>query len=124
VLVETNGITLPLFNALLKTNGFADMEALAAEIAVLQACLDAGNENGACADAEENHEFLTALYNLGLLSMNSGPPGQGKNGGPLTGLEIIDGSPVTIEGGISEGGVTSGPNFETGRRTWTDILPQ
>ena len=57
--------------------------------------------------------------------MGAGPPGQGGGtGGPPTGLEIIDGSPVAIQGGISAGGVTSGPNFATGRRTWTDILPE
>jgi hypothetical protein len=36
----------------------------------------------------------------------------------------LSGDPVIIEGGVSEGGVTSGPNFETGRRTWIDILSQ
>jgi hypothetical protein len=35
----------------------------------------------------------------------------------------LTGDPVIIEGGIAEGGLTSGPNFESGRRTWIDILP-
>ena len=39
-------------------------------------------------------------------------------------IEDISGDPVVISGGVSEGGVTSGPNFSTGRRTWTDIMPE
>jgi hypothetical protein len=36
----------------------------------------------------------------------------------------LSGDPLAIVGGIDEGGITSGPNFEAGRRTWIDILPQ
>ena len=36
----------------------------------------------------------------------------------------LTGDPVIIEGGIAEGGLTSGPNFESGRRTWIDILSE
>ena len=46
-----------------------------------------------------------------------GDPGGGGSGG-------LSGEPVVIEGGVSEGGLTSGPNFETGRRTWIDILTE
>ena len=36
----------------------------------------------------------------------------------------LSGDPLAIVGGIDEGGITSGPNFEAGRRTWIDILPE
>ena len=58
VLVETNGISLPLFEALLATNGFADMEALAAAIAVLAACIDIkDDEGGGCEDSEDLYDY-------------------------------------------------------------------
>jgi hypothetical protein len=121
--VETQGITLPLFQALLATYGFADMAALEAALLALQGCINIDNDDGGCKDSEDYYDELRSIYNLGLLSLGLGGPGQGGKL-PPTGLEIIDGSPVAIEGGISAGGVTSGPNFETGRRTWTDVLPQ
>ena len=43
---------------------------------------------------------------------------------PSTGLEGAGTTPVVIEGAVTTGGVTSGPNFVTGRRTWIDILPE
>ena len=44
--------------------------------------------------------------------------------GVQSGFEDLTGEPVVIEGGVAEGGVTSGPNYDTGRRTWTDVLPE
>jgi hypothetical protein len=74
-------------------------------------------------DKAKEYTALAKLYALGLLVNSSS--GEGTTGTlPPTGLDNISGSPVVIEGGVSEGGLTSGPNFNTGRRTWIDILPQ
>ena len=83
----------------------------------LRGCLD---------DKKCKKEFkkLEDLYELGLLieaNQNGQTPGGGTNDG---GGGSISGAPVVVEGGVSEGGVTSGPNFTTGRRTWIDITPE
>jgi hypothetical protein len=120
--VETQGIALDLFTNLLVAAGFADFSALVAEFSTLDSCKDIKEENGGCKD---RYKELSALYNLGLIVTGQvGGGGGGAGGTPPTGLDSITGSPVVIEGGVAEGGVTSGPNFETGRRTWIDITPQ
>jgi hypothetical protein len=53
--------------------------------------------------------------------LGDGSSGDGGDGGSGTSLS---GDPLAIVGGIDEGGITSGPNFEAGRRTWIDILPE
>ena len=121
VVIEQQGVTRELFNELLAAAGFADIDALAAEVTLLEACIDEDEEDGGCGSKEDLWEELKALYELGLLVENSVIGGGTSTG---TGLDSISGSPVIIAGGIAEGGVTSGPNFDTGRRTWTDILPQ
>jgi len=122
VVVETQGVTQEIFDQMLATAGFADLDAVAAAIAVLAACINIDDDDGGCEDSgEELYEQLQGLYNLGLLIAGGG---SGGGSGPPTGLESIDASPIAVQGGISEGGITSGPNFEAGRRTWTDILPE
>jgi hypothetical protein len=87
-------------------------------------------EEGGCRSdnsCSEDPDKLDALYEEGMLvfelpSDGSELPGEDEGvvenqSGSLTG------DPVIIEGGVSEGGLTSGPNFESGRRTWIDILP-
>ena len=72
----------------------------------------------------EDPDKLDALYEEGMLVF------QLPNDGSVLPPEVdeysdgsLTGDPVIIEGGVSEGGLTSGPNFEGGRRTWIDILP-
>ncbi len=118
--VETQGVTQDLYDTLLATAGFATFDALVAEFSTLDACKDIKEKKGGCKD---RYKELYSLYNLGLL-VTGQIGGTGSGGGPPTGLDSITGSPVVIEGGVAEGGVTSGPNFETGRRTWIDLTPQ
>jgi len=118
--VETQGVTLAQFNQLLAAVGLADFDALQAELALLQSCKDIKEKKGGCKD---RYKSLSPLNHLGVLLSGSGGGGGG-TGSPPTGIDGIGGTPVVIEGGISEGGVTSGPNFDVGRRTWIDITPQ
>ncbi|MCH8176977.1 MAG: PQQ-binding-like beta-propeller repeat protein [Proteobacteria bacterium] len=119
-IVETQGVTQDLFANLLVAAGFADFDALVAEFTTLESCKDTKEKDGGCKD---RYKELSALYNLGLI-VTGQVGGVGSGGLPPTGLDSITGSPVVIEGGVAQGGVTSGPNFETGRRTWIDITPQ
>jgi len=80
-------------------------------------------------------EYITAAETLAmgrLLEANGitvscsddgclGDLGDGDGGGSGTSLS---GDPLAIVGGLDEAGITSGPNFEAGRRTWIDILPE
>jgi hypothetical protein len=72
----------------------------------------------------DDPEKLDALYEEGMLVFQVPDDGSEL---PEDVDEYQDGSltgdPVIIEGGVAEGGLTSGPNFEGGRRTWIDILP-
>ena len=70
--------------------------------------------------AQELYE-MGQMATQGLYSDSGGYFEEGFEDGGGGGLT---GTPQIIPGGIAEGGLTSGPNFETGRRTWTDILPQ
>jgi hypothetical protein len=119
-LLETRGVTQELFNNLLATAGFADLLALAAMITALEVCMNSG--------CEDQYAALLGLYNLGLLVANGGVVGGADGSGgsttPPTGLDGISGAPIAVPGGISGGGVTSGPNFTIGRRSWIDIVPQ
>ncbi|MCZ6798623.1 MAG: hypothetical protein O7D36_11840, partial [Gammaproteobacteria bacterium] len=103
----------------LAAEGFADIEALADELALLESCKKIKEKDGGCKD---RYKELSELYQVGL--MINAYIDSGGDGPPPDGLGDISGSPVIIDGGIVEGGVTSGPNFDTGRRTWIDIMPQ
>jgi hypothetical protein len=76
-----------------------------------------------CADEYERYE---ALYNEGMLVFQVPyVPLPGEEDGVVEYQNgSLTGDPVIIEGGIAEGGLTSGPNFESGRRTWIDILSE
>jgi len=96
---------------------FDTFEELAAAIVALD-LLDC--KDTTCATQYAQYE---ALYNEGMLVFQVPynpaelPEGvvEGQSGS-------LTGDPVIIEGGIAEGGLTSGPNFDSGRRTWIDIL--
>ncbi len=80
------------------------------------------------------YDELAAAYAIGLLIEangtkikcgDSGCLGDGSNNGNGQGSGTsLSGDPLTMVGGIDESGITSGPNFEAGRRTWIDILPE
>jgi hypothetical protein len=86
---------------------------------------------------QEEYDSLAETYALGLLieangvtiqcdadgCLGDGGDGDGDGDGEGGGASI-SGELQTIEGGIDETGITSGPNFEVGRRTWIDILPE
>ena len=115
--LSINGVSEELYQEQLEAAGFTDFAALVAYIESL-GCLDPGSSD--C--DTKTYKQIQDLYEMGLLVYQkepdggSEPPGGGGGG--------LSGDPVIIEGGVSEGGITSGPNFDTGRRTWTDILPQ
>jgi len=120
VAIATGNVTEELFAEILKEAGFADIDELIAKLDSLDSCKDIDEKKGGC---KKEYRELAKLYALSLLVNQS--TGGGTTGElPPTGLDNISGSPVVIEGGVSEGGLTSGPNFDTGRRTWIDILPQ
>jgi hypothetical protein len=55
----------------------------------------------------------------GCLGDGSNDDGTGDGSGTSNSTE-----PLTVISGIDESGITSGPNFTAGRRTWIDILPE
>jgi hypothetical protein len=121
-----NGVPKQFFDELLikagfvdATTGLADLPALLAQFNALEAanCKDIKEKKGGC---KKKYKALAELVELSKIVEGS----TGTNGGPITGLESAGTKPVVIEGAVTTGGVTSGPNFDTGRRTWIDILPQ
>jgi len=130
--IERGGVPLIFFNDLLIAAGFvtdpdadgnvfADLPALVAAFDALDAntCKTVSEKDGGC---KKEYEALLKLVELSRLvddgdDSNNGYP-------PSTGLEGAGTTPVVIEGAVTSGGITSGPNFSTGRRTWIDILPE
>jgi hypothetical protein len=119
----TEGVPAEVYQEMLEEAGFVDFEALAARVAELESCTD----KKTCGDEIRELRDLIDLYEQGLIveankdEDGDGVPDGGGDGGGGGGLS---GTPQVIEGGVSEGGMTSGPNFETGRRTWIDIVPE
>jgi hypothetical protein len=83
---------------------------------------------------QAEYDDLAQTYALGLLiEANGNSIACGADGCLGDGSDIesgegsgtsLSGDPLAIVGGLDEGGITSGPNFDVGRRTWIDILPQ
>jgi len=115
------------FDELLKAAGFedgdgqADLPALIAAFDALDAntCKDIDEGSGGC---KTKYEALLELVRLSKLVDDGDPSNNGSL--PATGLEGAGTTPVVIEGAVTSGGITSGPNFQSGRRTWIDILPE
>ena len=120
VATELGYISQEAYDELLAAEGLADLAALIAKIAASQSCKDIREKDGGCKDSYKRWEKLLALNALITNGTSGAPPGST----PITGVDGLGGEPVIIEGGVSSGGVTSGPNFDTGRRTWIDILPE
>lgn len=118
------GVSEAVYQEMLKAAGFADFAELEALIAPYKGCKDVKETKGGCKTAYKNamaaagydHKEINSLYDLGKLVEYHKSGGGGTGGG-------LSGTPIIMEGGISEGGFTSGPNFKTGRRTWIDIMP-
>ena len=79
---------------------------------VLQ-CLEADSKDKAC---KKELEIIEELLDARDLIPGEGGEDDG------TGLDSGGETPVTMGGEASDLGVTAGPNFEVGRRTWTDIF--
>ncbi|MCZ6668366.1 MAG: PilC/PilY family type IV pilus protein, partial [Gammaproteobacteria bacterium] len=124
--IERNGVPLIFFNDLLIAAGFvdvdgnADLDALLTAFDALEAlgCKDISEKSGGC---KKEYSALLKLVELSERIDDGDPTNDG--GDPGTGLEGAGTTPVVIEGAVTTGGVTSGPNFSTGRRTWIDIMP-
>ena len=120
--LTTQGVPAAVYQDSLEDAGYSDFAELTAYVATLQDCKTVKEKNGGC---KEDWEDVEELYNMGLLVEKTKNGGGGGGGGDGDGGgDSISGDPIVIEGGVSEGGLTSGPNFETGRRTWIDILPE
>ena len=113
---ELGSIPLELYQSMLEQYGFGTVEDLLAYLETLEACK---NMKKGCKDT---YQEMMALYEIGELVGSTPTSTGGGVGGTLPGVDDLTGAPVVIEGGISEGGLTSGPNFTTGRRTWADLV--
>ena len=126
-------VTEEFFNEKVKAAGYttvdADGDTVADVAGLFQAfnALEAGgcditksDKDGGC---KEVYEALLELIELSKKVVDE--DGNLVNIGfeESTGLESAGTTPVVIEGAITNTGVTSGPNFTTGRRTWIDLLP-
>jgi len=134
VWAERGLVTEAFFDDLVKAAGFttvdadgdvvANFPALVTAYIALEAagCGDTSSASGGC---KETYEALLELVDLSQKVVDE--DGNHVYGtfdtGTGTGLEGAGTTPVVIEGTVANTGVTSGPNFTTGRRTWIDILP-
>ena len=117
--VEIGNVAPEVYDDLLTEAKFESFEALAQRVEELKGCI----EDKKCKKA---YQKIEDLYEMGLL-VEANANGGGQTGGDGSAVGSgggISGAPVVVEGGVSEGGVTSGPNFEVGRRTWIDIMPE
>jgi hypothetical protein len=83
---------------------------------------------------QDTYDELQETLALGLLLEESGTIvncgsegclGDGSDEGTDEGSGTsLSGDPESIIGGIDESGITSGPNFASGRRTWIDIMAE
>jgi hypothetical protein len=122
-------LPLEFFLELLAAAGFVDADGLAVTdlpglIAAFDALLASGcdtatDEGSGC---KTTYEALLEMVELSELINEGGSDDDEEL--PSTGLEGAGTTPIVIEGAVTSGGVTSGPNFQSGRRTWTDILPE
>ena len=146
---ESQNTAYAVFYEALDRVGVATLDELAAYIDGLLAsgCADAATDSGDKCDkdcepvvedpnnCQEEYQQLSDLYEVGQMieatgiTVNCGEEGclgDGDNGGGDGGGSgtTLSGDPLPIVGGIDPTGITSGPNFVEGRRTWIDILPE
>jgi hypothetical protein len=103
---------------------FETFEELLNYVDSLQSCRNTANSAGGCRD---EWEAVEELYDYGML-VHQIPRGEGseEEEGYVDGQSgDLSGAPIDgITSGVSLSGKTSGPNFESGRRTWIDILAE
>jgi hypothetical protein len=124
-------VTDELFYEMVKAAGFTQVDALGDIIADLDALVQAFNalEASGCGAVSDKDGGCKKEYEALLELIDLSKKVVDENGDPIistntgSGLEGAGTTPVVIEGAITNTGVTSGPNFTTGRRTWIDILP-
>ena len=124
-------VTDELFYEMVKAAGFTAVDALGDIIADLDALVQAFNalEASGCGDTSDKDGGCKTEYEALLELIDLSKKVVDENGDPIissntgSGLEGAGTTPVVIEGAITNTGVTSGPNFAIGRRTWIDILP-
>ena len=126
--LATEGVPEEVYEEMLDDAGYASFEELVAEVQALQACLEADAKDKDC---KKDLEKLEDLYNMGLLVEATKNKNNGNGAGGQGGVYNESGSgtstanlPSTMGGGVDDPGLTSGPNFEAGRRTWIDIMPE
>jgi hypothetical protein len=141
------GISEEVYQKMLEAEGYTSFEDLVEERKELEECIAAGSKDAinlmkARTDLTKNEKRdletelkdaarqcatdrskTTELYETGLKvkQANNGGADDGsaeESGGGLSG------EPIMSPGGIDPPGKTRGPNFDSGRRTWIDILPQ
>jgi hypothetical protein len=98
------------FDELLAALGIDD---LAAAVLAALDCKDIAEADGGC---QNWFRTLQALLALEATIFHDGQVVDG------TGLDGNHDGPVVMEGGAADGGITVGPNFAAGRRTWVDII--
>jgi hypothetical protein len=105
-----------------KLEGTTPFETFEDLVTAIEAQVALNCQTTTCKDAYEQYE---TLYNEGMLIFQV-PGGLGGEDEGVVEYQngSLTGDPVIIEGGVAEGGLTSGPNFESGRRTWIDILSE
>jgi hypothetical protein len=102
-------LTQEEFDQMLADLGIADLDQALEDNAH---CADTSSADGGCM------EFYDELLALQELETTITEGGINAN----TGLEGDGETPVIVEGAATEQGITVGPNFQTGRRTWVDIV--
>ncbi|MCZ6832020.1 MAG: PilC/PilY family type IV pilus protein [Gammaproteobacteria bacterium] len=106
--VDEAVLTQEEFDEILAALGITDLQAA---LDSLEYCKDTKEKEGGCKDTYSDLQDLEHLES----TIWSGAIAS------TTGLESDGETPVVMEGTVAQAGLTVGPNFESGRRTWTDI---
>ncbi len=114
VAVERAGLTQATFDQLLANEGFNSLDEVLARKDILDArnCRYIKEKKGGC---KKEYKILMEL--LDYAQMVRGTTGNLQDDPNSPAL----GTPLVIQGGNESKGVTAGPNFTAGRRSWTDI---
>ena len=99
------------FDELLSDLGITDLDA---ELEANEECQFTKDKEGGCM---EYYEILEELKEKEETIVDPDAPEDPDD----TGLESDGETPVIMEGAASDTGISAGPNFEVGRRTWTDV---
>jgi hypothetical protein len=106
---DDGSLTQAEYNQMLAELGITDLQS---EIDALESCKNTKVKDGGC---KETYEDLIDLQELATTIVDGGVDSE-------TGLESDGETPVIVEGAATEQGITVGPNFVGGRRTWVDLI--